>query len=77
MNGGLTECSTCDRDPCICDWLRKHNAEEVAKTGIDVFSKVRRWRIKLIKWLWPDLQRLSDALYDYWDKSQLTVAASG
>ena len=46
-----------------------NEGKKVAEIGIDVFSKVKRWRIKLIKWFWPDLQRLSDALYEYWDKS--------
>lgn len=69
MNGGLSECVVCDSDPCICEHRRIVQGKEVVEIGIDVFSKVRRWRIRIIKWLWPDLQRLSDALYDYWDKS--------
>ena len=75
MNG--YECGVCDQSPCVCkevakrleDGLRIVEGRAVAEIGIDVFSKVGRWRQKIIKWLWPDLQRLSDALYDYWDKS--------
>ncbi|KKL07264.1 hypothetical protein LCGC14_2587760 [marine sediment metagenome] len=69
MNGGMTECGVCGRDPCVCEHLRIVQGKAVTEIGIDVFSKVKQWRIKIIKWLWPDLQRLSDALYDYWDKS--------
>ena len=69
MNGGMTECGVCDSDPCICKHIRITQGKDVCETGIDVFSKVKRWRIRIIKWFWPDLQRLSDALYDYWDKS--------
>jgi len=69
MNGGLTECVVCGLDNCACESRKLAERKEVVETAIDVFSKVKRWRIKIIKWLWPDLQRLSDALYDYWDKS--------
>ena len=66
MNDGMTECAVCDCDPCAC---RIVQGKKVAEIGIDVFTKVRRWRMKVIKWIWPDIQRLADALYDYWDKS--------
>ena len=69
MNGGMTECNVCDRDPCVCKHLRIVQGKAVAEIGIDVFSKVGRWRQKIIKWIWPDLQRFLDALYDYWDES--------
>ncbi len=68
MNGGLTECVVCGFDPCVCKHLRIVEGKEVAEIGIDVFSKVKRWKIRIIRWFWPDLQRLSDALYEYWDK---------
>ena len=71
MNG--YECGECGQCPCVCEEMRRRKTitegKKVAEIGIDVFSKVKRRRMKLIKWLWPDLQRLSDALYDYWDKS--------
>ncbi len=78
MNGGMTECDRCDCDPCRCAEIgskeerkRIKEGREVAEVGIDVFSKVKfyRWRMRLVRWLWPDLQRLTDALYNYWDKS--------
>ncbi len=77
MNGGLSKCVDCGCGICICDKVAKTledgfktvTGRNVAEIGLDVFSKVRRWRRKIIKWLWPDLQRLSDALYNYWDKS--------
>lgn len=76
MNGGLTECSTCDRDPCICKALRKIKEEKritdgrvVIETAFDIFAKVGRIRMILIKLLWPDIKKLSNDLYDYWDKS--------
>lgn len=69
MNGGLSECVICDCDPCVCKHRKITQGKEAVEIGIDVFSKVKRWRIKIIRWFWPDLQRLSDALYDYWDKS--------
>lgn len=69
MNGGLSECTICNREPCVCKHRRIIEGKEATEIGIDVFSKVGRLRLKIIKWLWPDLQRLSEALYDYWDKS--------
>ena len=69
MNGGMTECVKCGFDDCVCENIKLMERKEVVETAIDVFSRVKRWKIKIIKWFWPDLQRLSDALYDYWDKS--------
>lgn len=75
MNGA--ECGTCGYIQCKCKEIDQRKEKEerikegraVAEIGIDVFSKVKRRRMRIIKWLWPDLQRLSEALYDYWDKS--------
>lgn len=72
MNG--YECGTCDQDPCVCKEREKtikiKSGKAVAEIGIDVFSKMRnKRRMKIIKWIWPDIQRLADALYDYWDES--------
>ena len=73
MNG--YECGVCNCDPCVCverERIAKiKEGREIAEVGIDVFSKVKfhSWKMKLVRWLWPDLQRLVDALYNYWDKS--------
>ena len=71
MNG--YDCGECGCEPCACEKIKARQritqGKEVTETGIDVFSKVPGWKIKIIKWLWPDLQRLSNALYEYWDKA--------
>ena len=71
MNG--YECGVCDVSPCTCEETRKRQriieGKEVTEVGIDVFSKLGKWRMKIIKWIWPDVKRLADALYDYWDKT--------
>ena len=73
MNG--YECGDCDCDLCVCTEREKtakiKEGREVAEVGIDVFSKVKfhNWKMRLVRWLWPDLQRLVDALYNYWEKS--------
>lgn len=71
MNG--YECGGCGQSPCVCrereKTIRIKSGRDVAEVGIDVFSKVKRRRMKIIKWIWPDIQRLTDALYDFWDKS--------
>ena len=71
MNG--YECGKCNCSPCKCEEIKRRKriveGKEIAEIGIDVFSKVKRRRMKLIKWLWPDIKRLADALFDYWDKT--------
>lgn len=74
MNG--CECGRCFSLPCKCKEHKEakrlrdiRSGKTTAETGVDVFSKVGRIRMKVIKWIWPDLSRLSDALYDYWDKA--------
>ncbi len=76
MNGGMTECNICDWDPCRCKEIEDRKKEKritdgkvVCEVAVDVFSKGSIWKIVAIKWMWPDLKRLSNALYDYWDKS--------
>lgn len=73
MNGGMTECSKCDCDPCVCgarkEIKRITDGKVVVETALDVFAQVGRWRMKIIKLIWPDIKRLSNDLYDYWDKS--------
>ena len=75
MNGGLTECHVCDCDPCQCfeikaqkDRKRDFNAKRAIEAGFDAFGKLKGWRKVAVKWLWPDVQKLANALYDYWDK---------
>ena len=72
MNG--CDCGECGECPCRCEDINKRlrivTGKETAETGIDVFSKVGRIRMKIIKWIWPDIKRLADAIYDYWDKAQ-------
>ncbi len=45
-----------------------HTETEVIKVAYDVFTKLKGWRMKIVKLIWPDITRLSNALYDHWSK---------
>lgn len=69
MNG--YECDDCDMDPCICgETYRKERikeGKEVLEVSWDVFTKgPKGWKRKLIKWLWPDLSRMANAIMEYY-----------
>ena len=74
MNG--YGCGRCGHGSCVCEERENQkilrdteSGKTSAEVGVDVFSKVGRRRMKIIKWIWPDVKRLADALYDYWDKA--------
>ena len=77
MNG--CECSWCggshDESNCPIVIEQKRiqkiqEGKEVAEIGIDVFARASKGlRMKIIRRLWPDLQRLVSALKNYWSIS--------
>ncbi|KKL23640.1 hypothetical protein LCGC14_2423380 [marine sediment metagenome] len=75
MNGGMTECSVCDCDPCQCEringkkvGLRIKSAAIVLESLWQAVVHLPRWRMRMVKWIWPDFTRvLCDFLDYYWE----------
>lgn len=73
MNGGMTECTKCDCDPCICAEITKHKQQQrildgkiVIESLWQVMSDLPRWKRKIIKWFWPDIIQVADDLREYY-----------
>ncbi len=65
MNGGLSECTRCDADPCRCGATEKNEEEAVIEHIVDTLIKLKGWRRKLIMWLWPDIRDIAETLREY------------
>lgn len=69
MNG--CECGGYDSDPCRCEEISQKEKIKEGQVALeiawDVFSKgPKGWRRKFIKWLWPDLSRMANAIMEYY-----------
>lgn len=68
MNG--YECGSCDTSPCVCAELEKRekikNGQIIIESLWQAMSKLSRWRMKLVKWLWPDIVKVSNDMLDYY-----------
>lgn len=75
MNGGLTECGTCDCDPCRCKWIRRERGLQRGRNGKAIMENFREamlllpeWRMVLVKLLWPDMQDILSDLQTYYQE---------
>ena len=81
MNGGLTECNVCDCDPCRCREIEAGKDRETRATkALETFEarttelyqvliKPKGLRLRLLKWLYPEVAKVADALRKcYWSK---------
>jgi len=73
MNGGMTECGQCDCDPCCCEAIEKRKQEQRVKDGKVVIeslwqamANLSHWRMKIVRWLWPDIIHVADDLREYY-----------
>lgn len=70
MNG--YECSDCGCAPCVCVTIAREDrkiksGKEALEVSWDVFIKgPKGWKRKIIKWLWPDLSRMANAIKEYY-----------
>lgn len=64
MNGA--ECGKCGKIQCTCKRLFEKNEEiETIEKVVDILIKLKGWRRKVIKWLWPDICNMCKILKDY------------
>ena len=70
MNG--YECGMCDTSPCTCknDLRRQRIVEgKVALESLwQAFVHLPRWKMKIVKWIWPDIIHVAQNLQDYYWK---------
>lgn len=70
MNG--YECGDCNMAPCVCKERDRRKRIKEGKIVIEslwqAMSHLSRWRMKLVKWLWPDIIHVSKDLLDYYWK---------
>ena len=79
MNGGLTECDVCGCDSCVCKMIKARKDRETKATDLlkdfdaytnDLYSalmKPKGIRLRLLKWLYPEIVKVSDSLRKcYW-----------
>jgi len=47
--------------------MDKNNEEEVETIEkiVDILIKLKGWRLKVIRWLWPNIDNLREILKDY------------
>lgn len=68
MNG--YDCGICNCEPCVCDGQeRKKNIKE-GKIAIESMWQavvhLSRWRMKIVKWIWPDIIHVAEDLQKYY-----------
>lgn len=73
MNGGMTECGRCDCDPCCCKAIEKRKQEQRVKDGKVVIESMwqamthlPRWKMKIVRWLWPNIIDVANDLREYY-----------
>ena len=68
MNG--YECSMCDTDPCICKEVERNKNVREGKIAIEsmwqAMAHLPRWKMKIVRWLWPDIIDVADDLREYY-----------
>lgn len=64
MNGA--ECPSCGRIDCVCDEVIDETVTEEKTTEkiIDVLIKLQGWRLKVVRWIWPDIEKVRKALLE-------------
>lgn len=72
MNG--YECSMCDQDPCICTRLERAKNIKEGKIALEsmwqAMAHLPVWRMKIIRWFWPDIVRVIEDLKEYYWKDE-------
>lgn len=75
MNGAECNiCGDCTHDECQCPNKLKQNKDidnisEVIETVWNVFAIIPRWKLKIIRWIWPDILRAVESVKKYYDES--------
>ena len=78
MNGGMTECGQCGCDPCYCKAIEKRKQRQRVKDGKVVIESLWQammmhlpsWKMKIIRWLWPDIINVANNLKEYYWSDQ-------
>ena len=64
MNGA--ECGKCGNIQCTCTRLFEINEEaEVIEKVVDIIIRFKGWRMRLVRWLWPDMKKICEILKEY------------
>ena len=70
MNG--YECGVCDCDPCVCSERKRRKNIRDGKIVIEsmwqAMVHLPKWKMKIIKWLWPDIKHVSEDMLEYYWK---------
>ena len=73
MNGGLTECSSCNGDPCFCTDIKKDKQKQRIIDGQVVIERLWQtmvrlphWKKRFIMWFWPGIIQVADDLNAYY-----------
>jgi len=68
MNG--YECGSCGTDPCVCREVERNKNVREGKIAIEsmwqAMAHLPRWKMKIIRWLWPDIIHVADDLREYY-----------
>jgi len=72
MNG--YECSMCGTDPCVCKEVERRKNIKEGKIAIEsmwqAMAHLPRWKMKIIRWLWPDIIHVAEDLREYYWSDQ-------
>jgi len=72
MNGA--ECGTCGYIQCKCgERILKRKRDEAIRNGQatieaawQVIARLPHWKIKILRWFWPDVLKVIDAMKEYY-----------
>lgn len=68
MNG--YECNMCDMSPCVCAENERRQRTVDGKIVLEslwqAMVHLPRWKMKIVKWLWPDFVHVASDFLDYY-----------
>ena len=72
MNG--YECGMCDVSPCVCAENERRqqivDGKIVLESLWQAMAHLPRWKMKIVRWLWPDIINVADDLREYYWSDQ-------
>ena len=63
-------CGLCYSNPCVCDEREYKKNIRDGKIAIEsmwqAMAHLSRWRMKFVKWIWPDIVHVAKDLQEYY-----------
>ena len=70
------ECGSCGCYPCVCfkeKEIKKITEEqEVIEIAWRIFATLPKWKLRLIRWFWPEILDVATAMLKYYWSEDVT-----